>query len=147
MPGVGMAQPTRYTASMMSVKKIRRLSSGIFSILPTPATATLYQLHSPPGFEGGQTPLARRLPKLKGFKNPNREEFAVVNLGALSVFDQGSVVTPDTLRDTGLAKRRGKIKIRAEGELASAITIEAHAFSAAARRKIEEVGGKWEIVG
>jgi len=100
-----------------------------------------------PGFEGGQTPLARRLPKLKGFKNPNREEFAVVNLGALSVFDQGSVVTPDTLRDTGLAKRRGKIKILAEGELASAITIEAHAFSAAARRKIEEVGGKWEIVG
>jgi len=100
-----------------------------------------------PGFEGGQTPLARRLPKLKGFKNPNREEFAVVNLGALSVFDAGSVVTPDTLRDRGLAKRRGKIKILADGKLASPITIEAHAFSAAARRKIEEVGGKWEIVG
>lgn len=100
-----------------------------------------------PGFEGGQTPLARRLPKLKGFKNPNREEFAVVNLGALSVFDQGSVVTPDTLRDAGLAKRQGKIKILAEGELASAITIKAHAFSSAARRQIEEVGGKWEIVG
>lgn len=100
-----------------------------------------------PGFEGGQTPLARRLPKLKGFKNPNREEFAVVNLGALSGFAEGSVVTPDILRDSGLSKRRGKIKILAEGELGAAITIQAHAFSAAARRKVEEVGGKWEIVG
>jgi large subunit ribosomal protein L15 len=100
-----------------------------------------------PGFEGGQTPLARRLPKLKGFNNPNREEFAVVNIGALSVFEEGSVVTPDTLRDTGLAKRRGRIKILAEGELATPITIEAHAFSAAARRKIEKAGGKWGIVG
>ena len=100
-----------------------------------------------PGFEGGQTPLSRRLPKLKGFKNPNREEYAVVNLGALSVFEQGSVITPDTLREIGLAKRWGRVKILAEGELASAMTIEAHAFSAAARRKIEAAGGKWEIVG
>lgn len=99
-----------------------------------------------PGFEGGQTPLSRRLPKLKGFKNPHREDYAVVNLGALSGFAQGSVVTPDTLRDRGLAKRRGRIKVLAEGELASPITIEAHAFSAAARRKIEEAGGKWEVV-
>lgn len=100
-----------------------------------------------PGFEGGQTPLARRLPKLRGFKNPHREEYAVVNLGALSAFDQGSVVTPDILRERGMAKRRGRVKILAEGDLASPITIEAHAFSAAARRKIEEAGGTWEIIG
>ncbi len=99
-----------------------------------------------PGFEGGQTPLARRLPKLKGFQNPNREEYAVVNLGALSVFGESAVINPEMLREKGLANRRGKVKILADGEIESAVTIEAHAFSAAARRKIEAAGGKWEIV-
>ena len=99
-----------------------------------------------PGFEGGQTPLSRRLPKLKGFNNPHRQEYAVVNLGALAGFDSGAVIVPQTLREKGLAKRRGKIKILAEGEMTSALTVKAHAFSASARRKIEEAGGKWEIV-
>ena len=99
-----------------------------------------------PGFEGGQTPLARRLPKLKGFKNPHREEYAVVNLGALSGFGDGTLIDPQTLREKGLAKRRGKIKILADGELASAVNVQAHAFSVSARQKIEAAGGKWEVV-
>lgn len=100
-----------------------------------------------PGFEGGQTPLSRRLPKLKGFKNPHRQEFAVVNLGALSRFEQDSVIDPDTLREKGLAKRRGRIKILGDGQVTSALTVRAHAFSSSARRKIEAAGGTWEVVG
>ena len=100
-----------------------------------------------PGFEGGQTPLSRRLPKLKGFKNPHREEYTVVNVGVLDSFGEAAVIVPQTLREKGLAKRRGRIKILGDGELTSALTIKAHAFSASARRKIEAVGGKWEVVG
>ena len=99
-----------------------------------------------PGFEGGQTPLSRRLPKLKGFTNPHREEYAVVNVGALASFESGAVIGPGTLRERGLAKRRGRIKILADGEVTAALTIRAHAFSASARRKIEAAGGQWEIV-
>lgn len=100
-----------------------------------------------PGFEGGQTPLSRRLPKLKGFKNPHREEFTVVNVGVLDGLGEASVINPDTLREMGLAKRRGRIKILGDGDLTTALTIEAHAFSSTARRKIEAAGGKWEVVG
>ncbi len=100
-----------------------------------------------PGFEGGQTPLSRRLPKLKGFKSPHRVEYAVVNLSALAGLHRAAVIDPQILRDAGLAKRRGKIKILGDGEVASALTVRAHAFSAAARRKIEEAGGKWEVIG
>lgn len=100
-----------------------------------------------PGFEGGQTPLSRRLPKLKGFKNPHREAFTVVNVGVLDGLEEASVINPDTLRQMGLAKRRGKIKILGDGELTSTLTVKAHAFSSSARRKIEAAGGTWEVVG
>ncbi len=99
-----------------------------------------------PGFEGGQTPLSRRLPKLGGFQNPNRSVYTVVNLGALGGFEGGSVVDPEILRDKGLVKQRGRIKILADGDLETPLTVKAHAFSAAARRKIEAVGGQWQIV-
>ena len=99
-----------------------------------------------PGFEGGQTPLSRRLPKLKGFTNPHRTEYAVVNLAALAGFESETVIDPQTLRDRGLAKRRGKIKILGDGDVSSALTVRAHAFSASARRKISEAGGKWEVI-
>ena len=99
-----------------------------------------------PGFEGGQIPLARRLPKLKGFRNPNRVPYTVVNVGALAVFEAGEVVGPDELRSRGLVKRRGKIKVLAEGELDRALTVRAHAFSSAARTKIEAAGGTVEVV-
>ncbi len=99
-----------------------------------------------PGFEGGQIPLARRLPKLKGFRNPNRVPYVVVNVAALSVFDAGATVGPDELRRHGLVKQRGRIKVLAEGEIDRALTVRAHAFSAAARAKIEAAGGTVEVI-
>lgn len=99
-----------------------------------------------PGFEGGQTPLAMRLPKLPGFKNPNREEFAIVNVAALVVFDAGAEVTPETLRERGMIRHKGRLKVLAEGDLDKALTVKAHAFSASARSKIEAAGGTVEVL-
>jgi large subunit ribosomal protein L15 len=99
-----------------------------------------------PGFEGGQTPLSMRLPKLPGFTNPNKEEFAIVNLAALAVFDAGAEVTPETLRERGLIRHRGRVKVLAEGDLDKALTVKAHAFSAAAKQKIEKAGGTTEVI-
>lgn len=99
-----------------------------------------------PGFEGGQTPLAMRLPKLKGFTNPNKEEYAIVNLASLDDFDAGAEVTPETLRARGLIRHRGRVKVLAEGDLTKALTVRAHAFSAAAREKIEKAGGTVETI-
>lgn len=99
-----------------------------------------------PGFEGGQTPLAMRLPKLKGFRNPNKEEFALVNVGALSVFDAGSEVNPEALRERGMIRHRGRVKVLAEGEIDRALTVKAHKFSAAAKSKIEAAGGTAEVI-
>ena len=99
-----------------------------------------------PGFEGGQTPLAMRLPKLKGFTNPNKEEFAVVNVSELAVFDAGSEVTPEALREKGMIRHRGRVKVLAEGDLDRALTIKAHAYSKAAITKIEAAGGTAEVI-
>lgn len=99
-----------------------------------------------PGFEGGQTPLAMRIPKLPGFKNPNKEEFAIVNLAALEVFDAGAEVTPETLRERGMIRHKGRLKVLAEGDLDRALTVKAHAFSASAKSKIEEAGGSVEVI-
>lgn len=99
-----------------------------------------------PGFEGGQMPLQRRLPKLKGFKNRNKITYAVVNVERLADFDAGAIVTPDDLRDRGLAKKRGPIKILGEGELDRALTVHAHAFSLGAVEKIKAAGGAVEVV-
>lgn len=99
-----------------------------------------------PGFEGGQTPLAMRIPKLKGFTNPNKESFAIVNLAALEGFKAGAAVTPDELRKRGLIKHEGRVKVLAEGELGKALKVQAHAFSAGARAKIEAAGGTVEVI-
>ena len=99
-----------------------------------------------PGFEGGQTPLAMRLPKLKGFTNPNKETFAIVNLASLAEFDAGTEVNPDTLREKGLIRHKGQVKVLAEGDLDKALTVKAHAFSASAKEKIEKAGGTAEII-
>lgn len=99
-----------------------------------------------PGFEGGQTALAMRLPKLPGFKNPNKEEFAIVNLAALDTFDAGSEVTPEELRNRGMIRHKGRVKVLAQGEIGKALTVKAHAFSAAARAKIEAAGGSVEVI-
>ena len=99
-----------------------------------------------PGFEGGQTPMQMRIPKLRGFTPHNREEFAVVNVGNLGVFRKGSTVTVEELREKGLAKKRGKIKVLGEGDIEKSLTVEAHAFSGSARQKIEAAGGSCVVV-
>jgi large subunit ribosomal protein L15 len=99
-----------------------------------------------PGFEGGQTPLHRRTPKAKGFKNPFRVEYHVVNLDTLEGFDAGSEVSPATLRARGLVAKQGLVKVLGRGELSKGLTVKAHAFSAAARQAIEGAGGSVEIV-
>jgi large subunit ribosomal protein L15 len=99
-----------------------------------------------PGFEGGQTPLHRRTPKAKGFKNPFRVEYHVVNLDTLELFDAGSEVSPTTLRGRGLVAKQGLVKVLGRGELSKGLTVKAHAFSASARQAIESAGGTVEIV-
>jgi large subunit ribosomal protein L15 len=99
-----------------------------------------------PGFEGGQMPLVRRVPKLKGFKPPRRTIYGSVNLSQLGRLD-ASEIGPDELRAAGLVrKRHDLIKILGSGEIERAMTVRAHAFSQTAREKIEAAGGKAEIV-
>ena len=99
-----------------------------------------------PRFEGGQTPLHRRTPKSKGFTNPFRVEYHVVNLETLELFDAGTEVTPDTLRSHGLVAKRGLVKVLGRGELTKALTVRAHGFSGAAIRAIEAAGGTTEVI-
>jgi large subunit ribosomal protein L15 len=98
-----------------------------------------------PGFEGGQLPLTQRVPKLKGFKNPFRVEYNVVNLDALESFD-GDVVTPEALRSAGMAHKQGLIKILGRGELNRRLQVSAHAFSKSAVAAIEAAGGRTEVL-
>jgi len=100
----------------------------------------------PAGFEGGQTPLHRRTPKAKGFNNPFRIEYHVVNLVTLDAFDANSDVDPDTLRARGLVSKQGLVKILARGELTKPLRVKAHGFSAAAVRAIEGAGGTTEVL-
>lgn len=98
------------------------------------------------GFEGGQTPLARRLPK-RGFTNFNRKEYSIVNVESLNVFEDGTVVTPELLKETGLVKKElNGVKILGEGELTKKLTVQAHKFSATATTVIEQAGGKAEVI-
>jgi large subunit ribosomal protein L15 len=104
--------------------------------------------HNPkPGFEGGQMPLQRRIPKLKGFTNPNRVEYAVVNVDKLGqAFEAGTEVTPDLLRQRGMVRASLPVKVLGQGELDRALTVRAHAVSSSARAKIEQAGGAVEIL-
>jgi large subunit ribosomal protein L15 len=98
------------------------------------------------GFEGGQMPLHRRVPK-RGFHNPFREEFQVVNLDTLGErFDAGTDVTPELLRERGLIGRNGQVKVLARGEISKALTVRAHKFSGKAAEKIAAAGGRTEVL-
>ena len=99
-----------------------------------------------PRFEGGQTPIHRRTPKAKGFNNPFRVEYHVVNLDLLDGFDAGSSVTPETLREHGLVAKQGLVKVLGRGELTKKLTVSAHGFSAAAVRAIEAAGGSTTVI-
>jgi large subunit ribosomal protein L15 len=103
--------------------------------------------HNPkPGFEGGQMPLQRRVPKLKGFKNPNRVDYAVVNVETLGrYFDRE--VDPAALSAHGFVRKGRPVKVLARGELDKALRVKAHAFSDAAKEKIERAGGTAELLG
>ena len=98
-----------------------------------------------PGFEGGQMPLYRRVPK-KGFTNIYRTEYATVNVGRLEIFDNDTVVTVEKLKEAGLVtKTMDGVKILGNGELTKKLTVEAAKFSDSAKQKIEALGGKAEV--
>jgi large subunit ribosomal protein L15 len=98
------------------------------------------------GFEGGQMPLHRRVPK-RGFNNIFRKEYSFVNIGRLEIFDVGTIVTPDVLLKRGMIKKlRDGLKVLGEGELTKALTVRAHKFSAKAQERITGLGGKAEIL-
>ena len=94
-----------------------------------------------PGFEGGQLPLKQRIPKLKGFKNPFRVEYGVINLDTLEAIE-ADIVTPESLRAAGLVHKHGLVKVLGRGELTHAVTVSAHAFSRSAVDAIEAAGGR-----
>ncbi|OIJ15468.1 50S ribosomal protein L15 [Anaerobacillus arseniciselenatis] len=99
-----------------------------------------------PGFEGGQNPLYRRLPK-RGFTNPTRKEFAILNLDQLNRFEDGTEVTPELLIETGtVSNAKDGIKILGNGKLERKLTVKANKFSASAVEAIEAAGGKTEVI-
>ncbi len=99
-----------------------------------------------PGFEGGQMPLTRRLPK-RGFKNPFRKDIVAVNVETLARFDQGDVVDVDALIEKGIIKRRGDgVKILGRGEISIPLTVKVQGITKSAREKIEASGGSIEVV-
>ena len=113
----------------------------------TKGTKARYQV--PVGFEGGQVPLQRRLPKLKGFSNALfKTDYQVVNLGRLAeLFPAGSEVTPETLVAGGAVRKGELVKVLGDGELSVALRVSAHKVSASARQKIEAAGGTVTLLG
>ena len=113
----------------------------------TKGTKARYQV--PMGFEGGQMPMHRRLPKLKGFSNAKfKTEYQVVNIGRLAeLFPSGGEVTPEALTDGGAVRRGELVKVLGNGDLSVALRVSAHAVSASARQKIEAAGGTVTLLG
>ncbi len=129
-------------------KRVGRGRAGVRGKTAGRGTKGYLAKHNPkPGFEGGQMPLQRRIPKLKGFTNPNRVEFAVINVDTLGkIFPKGEV-DPAVLYAHGLVHKGSPVKILARGELDHALTVRAHAFSDTAKAKIEQAGGVAEVIG
>jgi len=99
-----------------------------------------------PGFEGGQTPIYRRLPK-RGFTNIYRKEYGIVNVEDLNVFEDGTVVTPEMLLEKRIARKlESGLKILGQGKLEKKLTVKAHKFSKSALSAIEEAGGSVEVI-
>lgn len=100
-----------------------------------------------PGFEGGQNPIYRRMPYKRGFKNPFRTEYEIVNLERLAELGLADPITPDSLYERGVIRKSSAlVKILGDGEIESAMHIRAHKFSATAREKIESAGGTAEVI-
>ena len=98
-----------------------------------------------PGFEGGQLPLTQRIPKLRGFANPFRIEYNVVNLGVIDSLEVAEV-TPESLKEAGIVHHKGLVKVLGGGELSRAVNVSAHAFSRSAVAAIEAAGGRVTVV-
>ncbi len=98
-----------------------------------------------PGFEGGQLPLTQRIPKLRGFANPFRVEYNVVNLGIIEALED-SEITPETLKAAGIVHHKGLVKVLGDGELTRKVNVSAHAFSRSAVSAIEGAGGTTTVV-
>ena len=98
------------------------------------------------GFEGGQMPLQRRLPK-RGFRSPFRKEFSIIHVGDLNRFPKDSVVEPELLYQSGLRKKNDRVKLLSDGELQHPLTIRVHQASKAALKKVEAASGRVEVIG
>ena len=98
------------------------------------------------GFEGGQMPLQRRLPK-RGFRNPFKKRFAIIHVGDLNRFPRDTIVEPDLLFESGLRKKGAEVKLLADGELQHPLTIRVHQASKAALKKVEAASGRVEVIG
>ncbi len=99
-----------------------------------------------PGFEGGQMPLTRIIPK-RGFANPNKKQWAILNVEDLEIFENGTVVTPELLIENGLVKKViDGIKVLGDGEISKSLTVQANKFSGSAVEKIQAAGGKAEVI-
>lgn len=135
-----------------SVKRRRRIGRGIGSGMGKTVTrgtkGQKARRQIPSHFEGGQTPIHRRLPVKKGFRNPNHKEFAIVNLDDLEkLFEAGAEVNPATLMATGIIPgMRDGVKILAFGTLSKKLKVSAHKFSKAAQAAIEKVGGEVTVL-
>ena len=133
-----------------SSEKIKRVGRGMGSGMGKTSARGHKGQHSRSGsrllrgFEGGQMPLHRRVPK-RGFTNIFKKEFNVINLEALAALGE-STITLEVLKNAGLTKRNKPVKILGDGELKSALTVQAHKFSKSAQEKIEKAGGKVEVV-
>jgi large subunit ribosomal protein L15 len=98
------------------------------------------------GFEGGQMPLQRRLPK-RGFRNPFRKRFTIIHIGDLNRFPRDTVVEPDLLLQSGFLKKGEEVKLLSDGELQHPLTIRVHQVSKAALKKVEAASGRVEVIG
>ncbi|NLO20490.1 MAG: 50S ribosomal protein L15 [Syntrophomonadaceae bacterium] len=100
-----------------------------------------------PGFEGGQMPLQRRIPK-RGFTNIFKTKYAIVNVGSLNIFEDGSIITPELLLNQGIIKKaeNGGVKILGQGELQKKLTVKANKISKSAAQKIIDLGGQIEVI-
>ena len=117
-------------------------ASSVKAAVSVPASVRL------PAFEGGQTPIQRRLPK-RGFSNAKfKTTFSTINVSTLDAFEAGTVVTPESLVECGKVKqmKNGGVKVLGNGEITKALTVKAHAFSASAKEKIEAAGGTVEVI-
>lgn len=128
-------------------KRVGRGRAGVRGKTAGRGTKGYLAKHNPKqGFEGGQMPYSRRVPKLKGFTNPNRVEYAVVNVETLGKVFEGGEVDADALYAHGLVRKGRPVKVLGRGELETAFVVRAQAFSETAREKIEAAGGRAEIV-